>query len=74
MADVSGHDEGIKLTKAWPMFNGEKPLTLPYGKNHWCQPIITMHHMTAQEVSQVWTYEQYRKEKGIKVIPDSIAT
>lgn len=60
-------DEGIKLTKAWPMFNGEKPLTLPYGKNHWCQPLITMHHMTAQEVSQVWTYEQLRKQRGQKV-------
>jgi len=59
-------DEDIKLTKAWPMFNGEKPHTLPYGKNHWCQPLITMHHMTAQEVSQVWTYEQIRKQQDTK--------
>jgi hypothetical protein len=62
-------DEGIKLTKAWPMFNGEKPLTFPFSKSHWCQPIITMHHLTAQEVSQVWNFDQQRKAKGIKVRP-----
>lgn len=57
-------DEGIKLTKAWPMLNGEKPLTLPFGENQWCQPVITMHHMTAQEVSQVWNYQQRRLAAG----------
>ena len=60
-------DENIKLTKAWPMLNGEKPITLPYGDNQWCQPVLTMHHMTAQEVSQVWNYQQERKRQGIKV-------
>lgn len=60
-------DEQIKLTKAWPIFNGEKPLTLPFSKSHWCQPVITMHHLTAQEVSQVWNFERDRKAKGITV-------
>lgn len=60
-------DEKIKLTKAWPIFNGEKPLTLPFSKSHWCQPVITMHHLTAQEVSQVWNFENERKAKGITV-------
>ncbi|MCJ1379529.1 hypothetical protein MMC17_002630 [Xylographa soralifera] len=58
-------DENIKLTKAWPMLNGEKPITLPFSKRHWCQPVITMHHMTAQEVSEVWNFEQERKAQGI---------
>lgn len=62
-------DQDIKLTKAWPMFNGEKPLTFPFSKTHWCQPIITMHHLTAQEVSQVWNFDRQRKAKGIKVRP-----
>ena len=60
-------DQDIKLTKAWPMLNGEKPITLPYGDNQWCQPVLTMHHMTAQEVSQVWSYQQERRKQGIKV-------
>ncbi|MCJ1247137.1 hypothetical protein MMC30_004348 [Trapelia coarctata] len=57
-------DEDIRLTKAWPIFNGEKPLTLPFSKSHWCQPVITMHHLTAQEVSQVWNFEKERKANG----------
>ena len=62
-------DQGINLTRAWPMFNGEKPITVPFKDNSWCQPFITMHHMTAQEVSQVWNYQQQRKAKGLKVHP-----
>ena len=57
-------EEKIKLTKAWPMLNGEKPLTVPFTEAHWCAPILTMHHMTAQEVSQVWNFEQQRKADG----------
>ena len=60
-------DEDIKLTKAWPLMNGEKPITLPFSPKTWCQPVITMHHLTAQEVSQVWTFQQDRKSRGIKV-------
>ena len=60
-------DQDIHLTRAWPMLNGEKPSTLPFARNHWCQPVITMHHLTAQEVSQVWTFQQERKKAGITV-------
>ena len=62
-------DEDVHLSRAWPMLNGEKPFTLPFGDNHWCQPVITMHHMTAEEVSQVWNFEQERKAQGITVSP-----
>jgi hypothetical protein len=67
-------DEKIHLTKVWPMFNGEKPLTFPFGKQHWCQPIVTMHHMTAQEVSQVYNFEQQRKAQGVTVSISSLLT
>ena len=62
-------DENIHLTKAWPILNGEKPLTLPFGWQHWCQPVVSMHHLTAQEVSQVWNFEQERRAQGITVRP-----
>ena len=60
-------DVDIHLTKTWPMINGEKPSTLPFAENHWCQPVLTMHHLTAQEVSQVWNFEQERKATGNQV-------
>jgi len=53
--------EGVKIRQTWPMLNGEKPTTLPYGKNHWCEPILTMHHMNSEEISRVWQFEQTRK-------------
>lgn len=59
--------ENIPLTRAWPMLNGEKPTTIPFSEGHWCQPVITMHHLTSQEQSQVWNFVQERKEKGITV-------
>ncbi|GAP93393.2 putative glycosyltransferase family 31 protein [Rosellinia necatrix] len=62
--------EGIKIRHTWPMINGEKPTTLPYGQNHWCEPILTMHHMDSEEISTVWQFEQTRKTNGILLIRD----
>ncbi|KAJ6441810.1 glycosyltransferase family 31 protein [Purpureocillium lavendulum] len=44
----------------WPTINGEKPHTLPYAENEWCQPIVTMHHAGAQEVSDIYAFEKGR--------------
>lgn len=55
--------EGVEMSNAHPMFNGEKPVTLPFGPGHWCEPIFTAHHMNSEEISAVWQYEQTRKER-----------
>jgi hypothetical protein len=60
-------DQGIAVTHAWPLFQGERPTTIPFTEQQWCQPVISMHHLTPEEVSQVWVFEQERKAKGIKV-------
>ncbi|KAH8157230.1 hypothetical protein CIB48_g11012 [Xylaria polymorpha] len=62
--------EGVKIRQTWPMINGEKPTTLPYGRNHWCEPILTMHHMNAEEISTVWQFEQTRKTDRVLMIRD----
>lgn len=56
------NETGKKVRQAHPMFNGEKPVTLPFGNNHWCEPLITMHHMDPEEVSSVWQYEKTREK------------
>ncbi|UPL01311.1 hypothetical protein LCI18_012245 [Fusarium solani-melongenae] len=58
------NETGKKVRQAHPMFNGEKPVTLPFGNNHWCEPLITMHHMDPEEVSSVWQYEKTREKTG----------
>ncbi|KAL3425375.1 glycosyltransferase family 31 protein [Phlyctema vagabunda] len=59
---IALQEKGIPLTIAHPFFNGYKPSTFTYGpKNHWCQPAITMHHITHVDVSDYWRYERQRE-------------
>ena len=61
-------DKGVDFTSAWPMLQNEKPSTIPFGPGpdngvrHWCQPIVTMHHITPEEASQIWAFEQTRQD------------
>ncbi|KAF5018536.1 hypothetical protein F66182_9470 [Fusarium sp. NRRL 66182] len=57
-------ETGKKVRQAHPMFNGEKPVTLPFSNNHWCEPLLTMHHMNPEEVSAAWHFEKTREKKG----------
>jgi hypothetical protein len=59
-----------KLHHVWPMINGEKPRTLPFGPSHWCQPIITMHHVTSAEVNDLWWFEQNRPDPSVCVLKE----
>jgi hypothetical protein len=51
---------GILLKPSWPTINGEKPLTLPFGPTHWCQPLVTMHHAQPNEMNQLQHFELSR--------------
>lgn len=55
-------EQGVKLTQAHPFLNGYRPSTFTYGPNyHWCQPVITMHHLVPHEISSVWRFERQRE-------------
>lgn len=64
-------DKGVLLSGRWPMFQAEKPSTIPFGPGpdsgvrHWCQPIITMHHITPEEACALWKFEQQRKHPKV---------
>lgn len=51
--------KGINLRGYWPMFNGEKPSTLFFDDESWCQPILTFHHLASSEVTELWTEEKH---------------
>ncbi|KJZ78216.1 hypothetical protein HIM_02254 [Hirsutella minnesotensis 3608] len=51
---------GAVVKHALPMFNGERPNTLPFGEGHWCEPILTLHHMEPEQIGSTWQYEQTR--------------
>lgn len=65
LISMAADEAGTKVLQAHPMFNGEKPNTLPYGSGHWCEPLLTMHHVNSEEVSAIWQYEQTRKNKTV---------
>ncbi|RMZ86538.1 hypothetical protein DV736_g6231, partial [Chaetothyriales sp. CBS 134916] len=56
--------QGVKFRSSWPLLQAEKPSTLPFGPGpdtgvrHWCQPVVTMHHISPDEASQIWAFEQ----------------
>ena len=65
------HDKGIKFSKRWPMLQGEKPATIPFGtgpggKGQWCQPVVTMHHVTPDEMSTIWRFEEQRLDIKVR--------
>ncbi|KAI9812717.1 MAG: hypothetical protein M1827_004473 [Pycnora praestabilis] len=62
---------GIHVTKRWPMINGEKPTTVPYDDRHWCSPVITMHHLSPEEVSRVWNCEYQRNNTEVTSLKSS---
>lgn len=54
------------LLAQWPTINGEKPYTLPFKWDHWCQPVVTMHHMNSEEISTFWDWERRRYDAQAK--------
>lgn len=69
LISLAVEEVGGKVKQAHPMFNGEKPNTLPYGPGHWCEPLLTMHHVNAEEVSSIWQYQQTRTSQVRQNIP-----
>jgi hypothetical protein len=56
---------GILLKGSWPTINGEKPATLPFGPTHWCQPVVTMHHVQPNEMNHIANYELSRNNTRV---------
>ncbi|EXJ83893.1 hypothetical protein A1O1_07522 [Capronia coronata CBS 617.96] len=51
---------GVPLRGYWPMFNGEKPSTVRFDKEQWCEAIITMHHLQEDDFTSLSQWESAR--------------
>lgn len=52
---------GIALTNGSPMFNGLTALSVPLGPwpgGSWCESVITLHHMEADQFETMYEYEK----------------
>ncbi|KAI9367920.1 hypothetical protein BJX61DRAFT_261585 [Aspergillus egyptiacus] len=52
----------LRVKNMWPQINGEKPSTIPFGPSHWCQPVVTMHHLHPRERTAIFDFEQARPD------------
>jgi hypothetical protein len=68
---------GMGLMNAWPTIQGEPQSTIPFDGSHWCQPLVTMHHVSPLEAAQMGDFEAKREDKKVnspkhKLSPESI--
>jgi hypothetical protein len=61
-------EKGIDLTPYKPMLQGERPNAVRFGpgrhsgERSWCQPLLSLHHVTPSDVDALWQYEQQRQD------------
>ncbi|KAJ9632988.1 hypothetical protein H2204_007378 [Knufia peltigerae] len=51
-------ESGVTLRGYWPMFNGEKPTTARFGREQWCEAILTLHHLDTEDFLELQRWEQ----------------
>ncbi|KAI4941929.1 hypothetical protein J4E91_010479 [Alternaria rosae] len=51
---------GVSLRGYWPMFNGEKPFSMRFDNEQWCEAIMTMHHLGEDDFTRLSQWEQAR--------------
>jgi hypothetical protein len=57
---------GVHLRGYWPMFNGEKPSTIRFGPEHWCEAIITLHHLSTNDFDDLKHWELHQRQDPAK--------
>lgn len=56
-------DVRVPLHKAFPHIQGDSPATMDpttvkIGRDAWCYPAVTYHHMSPAEIEDLWAFEQ----------------
>jgi hypothetical protein len=57
----------ILLTNWYPLINGEKPRGVGFGPKIWCQPVITFYYMGAEDINEMWQFEQARRDPKVSL-------
>ncbi|KAF2448049.1 glycosyltransferase family 31 protein [Karstenula rhodostoma CBS 690.94] len=53
-------DAGISLRGYWPMFNAEKPSTLRFGREQWCEALISLSTLQEEDFTAMQHWESAR--------------
>lgn len=52
---VMQQEVNLSISDARPFFQGAKPEDAWYATDLWCHPVVTMHHTTPQQISELWS-------------------
>lgn len=47
---------GVTLKGYWPMFNGESPDSIAFGGDLWCEPVVSLHHISGDDIENLWEW------------------
>jgi hypothetical protein len=62
-------ENGVGLVKhSWPTINGESQSTIPFDEEHWCRPLVTMHHVSPEEAIEMGQFEDRRPDKSVRAM------
>ncbi|KAH7356119.1 hypothetical protein BKA66DRAFT_474250 [Pyrenochaeta sp. MPI-SDFR-AT-0127] len=63
----------IGLEGVWPGITGFDPSSVPFSPALWCEPVLMMHHVSADIASDLWKLEKERAEENLVRSPLAFA-
>lgn len=64
---------GVSLKGYWPMFNGEVPTAVSFGKDLWCEPVISLHHLSGEDMQDLWQWIEKWKHRTTSMVGSSFS-
>lgn len=61
--------KGIEIKGYWPLFNGDPPVTINFGPEMWCEPVISLHHVTGTDMEDLWRWVENWKSRAMSMQP-----
>ena len=56
---------GIRISGFFPLFNTYAAHKIPFTERAWCQPLITLHKSTAEDMMDLWRWEFQARQLGV---------
>lgn len=57
------HDKAaVDISGLWPMFNPHRLEDIPFGKDYWCEPVISLHKTSPDGFRDLWKWENDQRE------------
>jgi hypothetical protein len=56
---------GVKVEDLFPMFSGDSLEDLGISEHRWCNPLLSLHRMTANSLRSLWHWERTRRVQKV---------